>query len=45
MFDKQFPGVVMGLAWTSMGGASLYIETTKVYQDRAHVCAQQDARD
>ncbi|KAF1775371.1 P-loop containing nucleoside triphosphate hydrolase [Phytophthora cactorum] len=31
MFDKQFPGVVMGLAWTAMGGASLYIETTKVY--------------
>ncbi|KAF4043301.1 Lon protease (S16) C-terminal proteolytic domain [Phytophthora infestans] len=31
MFDKQFPGVVMGLAWTAMGGASLYIETTKVH--------------
>ncbi|RLN70142.1 hypothetical protein BBJ29_008857 [Phytophthora kernoviae] len=30
MFEKQFPGVVMGLAWTAMGGASLYIETTKV---------------
>uniref|UniRef100_A0AAV1TBY4 Lon protease homolog, mitochondrial n=1 Tax=Peronospora matthiolae TaxID=2874970 RepID=A0AAV1TBY4_9STRA len=31
MFDKQFPGVVMGLAWTAMGGASLYIETTTVH--------------
>ncbi|RLN87123.1 hypothetical protein BBJ28_00016831 [Nothophytophthora sp. Chile5] len=30
MFEKQFPGVVMGLAWTAMGGASLYIETTRV---------------
>ncbi|CAI5730379.1 unnamed protein product [Peronospora destructor] len=31
IFEKQFPGVVMGLAWTAMGGASLYIETTKVH--------------
>ncbi|KAH7460453.1 Lon protease-like protein, mitochondrial [Phytophthora ramorum] len=31
MFDKQFPGVVMGLAWTAMGGASLYIETQRVF--------------
>ncbi|CAI5730818.1 unnamed protein product [Hyaloperonospora brassicae] len=30
MFDRQFPGVVMGLAWTAMGGASLYIETSSV---------------
>uniref|UniRef100_M4B6H0 Lon protease homolog n=1 Tax=Hyaloperonospora arabidopsidis (strain Emoy2) TaxID=559515 RepID=M4B6H0_HYAAE len=30
MFDKQFPGVVMGLAWTAMGGASLYIETSRI---------------
>lgn len=30
MYDKIVPGVVMGLAWTSMGGSSLYIETTKV---------------
>lgn len=37
IFDKQFPGVVMGLAWTAMGGASLYIETTKVHtkEDRS----------
>lgn len=30
MYDKVVPGVVMGLAWTSMGGSSLHIETTKV---------------
>lgn len=30
-FYKETPvGVCMGLAWTSMGGATLYIETTKV---------------
>lgn len=28
MYDDTPPGVVMGLAWTSMGGASLYIEAT-----------------
>lgn len=27
MYDKTPPGVVMGLAWTSMGGSTLYIET------------------
>eukprot|EP00753_Platysulcus_tardus_P015599 PLAT5119.1.p1 GENE.PLAT5119.1~~PLAT5119.1.p1 ORF type:complete len:890 (+),score=512.53 PLAT5119.1:56-2671(+) len=27
LFDAPPPGVVMGLAWTAMGGASLYIET------------------
>ncbi|XP_066994408.2 lon protease homolog, mitochondrial isoform X2 [Anabrus simplex] len=28
MYDKTPPGVVMGLAWTAMGGSTLYIETT-----------------
>lgn len=29
-YDKTPIGVCMGLAWTSMGGATLYIEATKV---------------
>lgn len=30
LYDKSIPGVVMGLAWTSMGGATLYIEATAI---------------
>ncbi|OQR95373.1 lon protease [Thraustotheca clavata] len=30
MYENLQPGVVMGLAWTAMGGSSLYIETTTV---------------
>ncbi len=30
LYDKRMAGVVMGLAWTSMGGATLYIEATAV---------------
>lgn len=28
LYSKSIPGVVMGLAWTSMGGATLYVEAT-----------------
>ena len=30
VYKKPIPGVVMGLAYTSMGGATLFIEATKV---------------
>ena len=30
LYDKRIPGVVLGLAWTSMGGTTLYIEATKI---------------
>lgn len=29
-YDKKIAGVVMGLAWTSMGGTTLYIEATSI---------------
>lgn len=32
-FHNPLPGVVMGLAWTSMGGDSLFIEATAVKSD------------
>lgn len=32
IYDKTPVGVVMGLAWTAMGGSTLYIETTQVEQ-------------
>ena len=30
LYDEAFPGVVLGLAYTSMGGATLYIESTGI---------------
>lgn len=28
LYEKSIPGVVMGLAWTSMGGTTLYVEAS-----------------
>lgn len=33
LYDQTPTGVVMGLAWTSMGGSTLYIETSLVEQE------------
>ncbi len=30
LYDKSIPGVVLGLAWTALGGATLYIEAADV---------------
>ncbi len=30
LYDKRIPGVVMGLAWTSLGGTTLYVEATAI---------------
>jgi ATP-dependent Lon protease len=35
MRQRPIPGVVMGLAWTAMGGDTLYVEATKVRSDNA----------
>ena len=34
LYSEPVPGVVMGLAWTMMGGDTLYIEATKVATGR-----------
>ncbi|KAH7865744.1 hypothetical protein Vadar_010664 [Vaccinium darrowii] len=44
IYDRTPAGVVMGLAWTAMGGSTLYIETTLVEQSEGkgalHVTGQ-----
>jgi ATP-dependent Lon protease len=34
LYKKPIPGVVMGLAWTSLGGETLYVEATRVESDK-----------
>lgn len=31
LYKKSIPGVTLGLAWTALGGATLYIEATAIY--------------
>lgn len=33
LYDETPPGIATGLAWTSMGGATLYIETIRIGSD------------
>ncbi|KAL0696768.1 hypothetical protein Bca4012_063948 [Brassica carinata] len=37
IYEQTPLGVVMGLAWTSMGGSTLYIETTFVVKAKLHL--------
>lgn len=34
LYKKPQPGVVMGLAWTSMGGDTLHVEATSILSDK-----------
>ena len=34
IYDTTPPGVVTGLAWTSMGGSTLYVECTAIHRNR-----------
>jgi ATP-dependent Lon protease len=34
-YDTTPPGVVMGLAWTAMGGATLYVEAARIHEGEA----------
>ncbi|KFK37993.1 hypothetical protein AALP_AA3G056200, partial [Arabis alpina] len=38
IYEETPVGVVMGLAWTSMGGSTLYIETTFVEETKGNGC-------
>ena len=42
MYEVTPPGVVMGLAWTAMGGSTLYIETAVSRSRRKGVAAGEE---
>jgi ATP-dependent Lon protease len=44
-YDKTPPGVSLGLAWTSMGGATLYIEAVKLPGEKAKMMLTGQAGD
>ncbi|EDQ89858.1 uncharacterized protein MONBRDRAFT_16820 [Monosiga brevicollis MX1] len=44
LYEQTPPGVVMGLAWTAMGGSTLYIETVASRADRMKATVPGEAR-
>ncbi len=36
-YDSTPPGICTGLAWTSLGGATLYVETIKVHSEKTEM--------
>ena len=45
MYDTTPPGTVAGLAWTSMGGSALYVESTVVKTEKDKARGRQNLRD
>ena len=44
MYDTTPPGTVAGLAWTSMGGSALYVESTVVKTEKDKARGRQNLR-